>query len=416
VNIELPGLVGPPPPGALIAGFVGEKRHIINNRYQWDALVRDEPIPPPDRLTMRQLDALSGDDRLRYRSARLAFLGDLYVDTPFMAHVEAQLFPLIETNLYSSRATARYGLALDGKGGAGKSTIIEVLLRRWHRDRLCQAAKLDWEAAKKETIWTPGSQNRGLYVPVMVLRLTGTVTERLFLAKAYSYLGVKAPSTGSISEFLAWFLRVLDACGTEVLVIDEFHAFKPYMRNYDEIAQFIKSLMDGMVATLIVSGQDLHANQLLSEGRYGVDGADTSTSRRLSRVDVGYFPLEPGNDDDWAIWTGILEQMDGALLLANQEPGEIVTYAKELHRLNQGALGSLMAHLVRALAAAIDSGQERLSIELLNSILLSNGATMYAHPEDNPKPPKHTSDRPRKGRGRRGPSTKPLTQGRGVKV
>ncbi len=181
------------------------------------------------------------------------------------------------------------------------------------------------------------------------------------------------------------------------------------MRDYDQLVHFIKSLMDGSSATLVVAGQDLLENRLLSEGNFGDQARDNSTSRRLSRIPVGYFELETPEDED--DWHAVLAEIDKAVLLSRQDPGSLLKFSKDLHHLSTGGMGTLMALVTGAMKLAIDTGQERISSDVLDRVLLDVGATVGVWDEEapsRPKPPQTT----RRKRSRR--SAKPITQGRGV--
>lgn len=90
----------------------------------------DRQTVEPQRLTMKQIAALSPDDKAVYYEARYAWLGsDVVLETHDTEALTRQTRIIMKRNT-AMTATARRGLAMSGSSGLGKSTAAMLIGKR----------------------------------------------------------------------------------------------------------------------------------------------------------------------------------------------------------------------------------------------------------------------------------------------
>lgn len=117
---------------------------------------------------------------------------------------------------------------------------------------------------------------------------------------------------------------------------------------------------------------NLAAKRFFDEGLAGEQAAYAQTSRRATRCPVAPFSIE--GDAGARAWTDLLSTLERHLILAQTEPGMLVSHAKELHRRTQGRIASLTNLIDRAAHLAIATGAETITGDILETALVDNAA------------------------------------------
>ncbi len=340
---------------------VAVARRKIRKHTDWADWVARPKLHRPKRLSRSEIESLSAEDVALYNRERRIFANDVVFETPYMAEARLQLLALLRSNLHLSNAPG-FGFALDGLGSFGKSTILYELGREYERSR-----RTELGIAFNEPVETDAG---GIWLPVAYGSLTGDTTERGVLSSLAGFYDVPQPrNRRNNSERMEALVDIMDACGTELLMIDDFHHLKVTSAHYAATSNFIKSLASLSNVTICVAGVELIAGGLFDEG---TSLKRTPTAGRLSCVEVRPFDI---NDEEGRVgWRAVVEAFDSTVILADHSPGDLLKLQNYLWDRTGGVVGSL-ARLIRiGIDLAIENEIESLPRELIDQVKLDEAA------------------------------------------
>ena len=180
--------------------------------------------------------------------------------------------------------------------------------------------------------------------------------------------------------------RAIRDHATKVLILDDITRLKMHREADQDVLDLIRDLMSFTVVILV--GVGIPRSGLLREGRFDNrtgewlfppvkdrgkspnDEAATQTERRFRLASLDPFSYDtPG---DIAAWTSHLSGIESQLRLfsAGGDPLTGGTMPEYLFRRTGGVVGLLSCLIEEACMAAIDSGTEQLSPELLDSVAI----------------------------------------------
>lgn len=325
-------------------------------RYgDWADWVAKSPFRRPRHLGRNALEALSSAEAAAYARERRAFMMGVVFETPHMAETRSHLLSLLRSNPHLNNVP-RYGIALDGLGSYGKTTILQQLGREFERNRREEeGVDLDEEVE---------TDAGGIWLPVAYTSLTGDTTERGVLSSIAGFYEIPEPrQRRNNSERMEALVDVMSACGTELLILDDFHHLRVKSAHYAAASNFIKSIASLSSATLFIAGVGLLANGLFDEGG---SQQRTPTAGRFSRVEVKPFELD--HEAGRHAWQSVIGSFDTNIVLADHRRGDLLKIQEYLWDRTSGVVGSLARIIRLGFDLAIETGVEALPKTLLDEV------------------------------------------------
>jgi hypothetical protein len=193
--------------------------------------------------------------------------------------------------------------------------------------------------------------------------------------------------------------------GTRVLLLDDITRLKLHREADQDALDLLRSLMS-MHVTLVLIGVGIPSSGLLREGRHDPrtgqcvfpppkrgkgkswnDEAATQTERRFDLVSLDPFHYD--TSDGIAAWIAHLAGIEQHLRLFGATPGMLTDGAmpEYLFGRTSGIVGLLERLIEDGCTHAIKSGEERLTIELLDGIELNLGNVPGRDPTAGEVPP-----------------------------
>lgn len=123
-----------------------------------------------------------------------------------------------------------------------------------------------------------------------------------------------------------------------------------------EASDTLKQLSEKCPGTFVYAGVNVEASGLLD----GTRGRQISS--RFQIMNLQKFPRTGKAKKSWA---DLLLAVEGSLGLLEQEPGAILRHERELHDVTGGIIGDLASTLHMLAIDAIDSGAERLDLDVV---------------------------------------------------
>ncbi len=159
--------------------------------------------------------------------------------------------------------------------------------------------------------------------------------------------------TAPAAELRYQAVHLLRQCRTRMLIIDEFHSLLTGSgRNQSVVMNTIKFLCNELQIPIVAVGTR-EAVQVLH-----------TDAQHISRFDVAILPLWRLDPDFQRLLVGF-EQ-----ILPLKQPSHLYLkeMAQELHAASRGNLGDLSKILVKCARKAIETGDEHISVELVESV------------------------------------------------
>jgi chloramphenicol 3-O-phosphotransferase len=285
----------------------------------------------------------------------------------------------VQNNALKHKPTTRAGLMINGGGYQGKTETACEVAAAFEDQWLTLHNELNPHAV-------PGT--RDLHATVAYVQTPVTATPKSVCEAVLDFYG--APHKGMTLAQLVHAVRgSLYDHATKVLILDDITRLRMHREADLDALDLIRALMS-MHVTLVLIGVGIPASGLLREGRRDLrtgswtfpppkagksynDQAATQTERRFDIVDLDPF----GYDTPQAIaaWVAHLAGVENHLRLLDAQPGMLTagTMPEYLFRRTRGIVGLLERLIEDGCAAAIDTGTERLTIDLLNTIDINLG-------------------------------------------
>ncbi|WP_405763857.1 TniB family NTP-binding protein [Actinacidiphila glaucinigra] len=315
----------------------------------WNYFARTDLKPPDLR------DCAPAGTKVDDTDPRVIYNGHLCVVTiPVIEQAILDAARVYGTNI--TRPQGLLGMALDGEDGTGKTFLLRAIGRDFQQ-------RIEKQYSDR--------------IPVVhILAPHNADTEQAWLWEIGQFLGL-APEPKSLAEALQWaqtkqprypdlkipVMHVLEHAKTRMLLVDDIHritvdqlaVFLPlsdYLRNKFGIA----TIYCGTGATEILHAARLKAN------RYAKDPQRNALPiRRLDPI-----PYKDGVDLE--TWPRLVKGFEKQLRLHRLTEGDLTRHATYLHQRTGGRL-LYLSHLVcQAAQAAIHTGEETITLELLESI------------------------------------------------
>lgn len=312
----------------------------LTTKEGWRRFV-DRALAPVEVLDAATLGRLSAEQRDAYDETRRAYHAELpLANTPTIQKVISTARLLVQLN--RNQVSARRGLIVSGASGTGKTTALTQLGRTHERH------------TRKRY---PADKYR---LPVLYVTVPPAATARMLAVEFARFLGISFTGRANITDIVDAVCTTAIRTHVELVCVDELHNLNLATRTGAEVSDQLKYFAERLPATFIYAGIDVEAAGLFA----GVRG----------RQIAGRFGVIPatafahGTNEQRAQWRALIATMESTLRLHRHRAGSLVELGECLYERTGGMIGSL-SHLVRGAAIlAIESGAERITKTLLDSV------------------------------------------------
>jgi len=330
-----------------------ERAYSLSVKEGWFEMVNAPDREQPPAKTIKQLAAMTEAERLQYNELRAVWHANLGpIDTPQLTQVHEDLWEIVDSNRQDGDKV-KGAASIDAHPGLGKTTIAVAFARRFHREQL----KLYGEESSS------GDQR----IPVAYLALTGATTMwtlNSMLCRFYAHPGAES---GNATQLAARAADCILSCDTKLVVIDDVHFLDLNRQDGRQVANHFKWLANQFPATFVFVGVGLADRGFLTEGLSVADAAYAQTGRRWTPLTV--TPFEVYTEEGRETWRRLLLGIERMVMLANKHRGMVADdLADYLYARSTGHFASLMTLVTRGCHRAIKTGEERLTVELLDRV------------------------------------------------
>ena len=349
--------------------FTGDPTQTVYTKEGLLAVVQGLRPARPERLDRQALQALGETERAVYDDRRTdwhANLGPYKVRA--LTRLNDDLFAAFDKNRQQADKL-RPGFAVIGNAGVAKSTSLAQLAARVHRQRV----------ATKGPLTETGHQR----LPVCLITLGGDTSMLELNTAALDFYGCPYPERSSAAVRLRLWAHCIDLCGTELVLIDDFHFLQPATKNGAAVSNHIKKTATDLRVTMGFGAVEIHGG-LLTEGRGTSDEARllAQTGRRCSVYRLEPLPKPNPGDHTRTCdggcpkcqWHALVKSFESDVVLADGRPGMLTELEKPLWDMSQGYLLTLADIVLQLAYEAVHSGTETITREDLRKVRLDSSA------------------------------------------
>ena len=352
----------------------------LYTKEDWRKIVVHTPMRPPALSRDERLALSDVDNRRVDRAVRAYHLGLGMLRSPEYSTFEASMDQVLE-GATGATYTASPGVALSGQARTGKTTKLMMRFRDYERQ---VRADYGWELPPPGEPIDWGATNAGAdFLPVVFTTVNHGSGGRDFMTGLLNFTGAPVRRGGrasglgrTVGDLKLAFADMAKACGTRVVVIDEFHNLNLRNSRDAAVSSLIKDLMNHTPwVTYVLAGIDLPATGLLD------DGTSAQTGGRVVLVET--HPMLVDTPEGRAVYKSLLHNFESRFLLRDARRGDLVRHWEYVHHRTGGLLGQTADYLRmvanRALVRDADSGgRERITEELLEATAASASADRAA--------------------------------------
>jgi hypothetical protein len=254
----------------------------------WREFLAEEPLERPSPLTMDELRAADESTRRRYNAARYRYHGRFGpLRTPQFEAVHDEALRLARLN-YSAAPGARPGVALDGLGTTGKSTISLHIGAKWER------------LVRRRFSINEELPNGNRFIPVVYVTLPASVTVKEFNRRVIKFFHLPVSKHATEGELTDKIIDAARQCGTSMFIVDDIHFVRMTNRGAEGVNNHFKFLANQISATFVYAGINLEGTKLFSEGASRSRAEFSQTKHRFKRFEIR--PLRRGAKSFGAWW------------------------------------------------------------------------------------------------------------------
>lgn len=354
----------------------------VPDRETWEGwtrwrLTRRDFIPAPV-VTAGEHAAMTARQRRLHDLHRAATHSNLEIqDTPMSALVSKEVRSLVEINAFDKSPDTRPGLMVNGGACQGKTaTVCEALA----------AFEDEWLGLYE---MAAGSVEGTLdhHVPVVYVRTPVKATPISACQRILDFYGEDYKGM-TLAALLRTVKQAVHDHGTKAVAIDDITRLKLHREADQDVLDLIRELMS-MPVTLILIGVGIYKSGLLRNGRRDPatgqwvippvkdrgksrnDDAPDQTDLRFEPVDLDRFSY--GDPASTAAWIAHLVGIEQQLRLLNARDGMLSDggMPEYLFRRTRGIIGILRKLIQKACRQAVETGEEEITISLLESLALT---------------------------------------------
>ena len=296
----------------------------------------------PGRPTMAQLAAMTDSDRIVCGEQRLDYFTRMApMMTPFVKSVVRLGERQRRTHRRNTSATV--GLIVDGRPDTGKTTAIKTL-----------GLAVELAFRRKYPNLTDAA-------PVVITLMPHSGSTKQLAQNICESIGVPVTAGWSQRAVTRVACDGLTRGHTELLIIDEAHLLARTESGARKAAAQLKEIADKTTCTMVLAGIQLETAAFM-QGILGEQFDD-----RFVLVESPMYLMSPAAERK--IWRNVLDSFEERMLLADYEPGFLRSLDRPLLGVTGGKIGPLHRLLQRCQEDAIDSGEEKLSFEIVDDIV-----------------------------------------------
>jgi DNA transposition AAA+ family ATPase len=278
------------------------------------------------------------NDRQKYAQMavedRIKMVESIYITFP---RNEIALKAIKQCHQHAKVAGEAEGLLIQGETGAGKTTLY----RRYIRD------------------YPPKINEDGTIARVLYATVPVPATVKSLVTKLLSAIGDPVAERGSQISQTNRLKRYLEACGTELIILDEFQHFqdRDSSRILKTVSDWLKVLMDETGVPVLLVGMP-YSHTILD-----ADGNEQLQRRFATRIDLNPFGYE--TSEEKAEFRKFLKAIDARLPLAESSNLADPDTAFCFYEATGGVVAHVMKLVRRATVIALELGQEKLTVDIL---------------------------------------------------
>lgn len=248
---------------------------------------------------------------------------------------------------------AKGAVAIDAFPGLGKTTSVLAFARQYHRREIKELGETTESGDER---W-----------PVCRVGLTGNTGMKEFNRAMLEFFAHPGTRHGTAADYARRALDCVLSCEVRILIVDDLHFLQWRNSSGVAISNHFKYIANEFPVTMIFIGVGLGARGLFSEGSDYEDAVLAQTGRRTTALDMEPFAVN--NDKGRKHWRQLLLAIEQRIVLADKYPGMIADdLCDYLYARSTGHIGSLMTLINRGCQRAVRSGEEKLTVELLDKV------------------------------------------------
>ncbi|MEJ8814259.1 AAA family ATPase [Variovorax ureilyticus] len=333
-------------PQKAITTFEGWREHVGRPEIKRPKL----PLP-------QEWKKMSPDEKNQSKRERLIWHAELPpIETRKIENIILDTIELASSN-YRAGPGARPGFVLEGDGTLGKTTILQLIGRRYEI-----GVRANFGLSLGEDV------GENMFIPVAYITLSGTVTIKSFNREMAKFYGIPVSPHATEPELTEVIELVAGKCGTTLILIDDIHFLKMRNKSGQDVNNHLKALASKIPATFGYAGVDLNESGLFLEGRSEERRARSQTAHRFSRYLL--VPFKSNGID----YLAFLKKVEEQLCLVLHKPGDVLSLQEYIHERTKGYTGAIAQLLKLGARKAIREKKERLSIAVLDGIKLANAS------------------------------------------
>ncbi|MBF8188784.1 TniB family NTP-binding protein [Nonomuraea sp. K274] len=354
-------------------------------KEQWRELCARQAPPRPELVSRSEYgnwpDERRGpfDEQRRRCNANPPFLKH-----PQILQVLAVLKPKLTQGQYSEDGTYHSAI-INGPGHCGKTSLLKMIGKEY---------ELAWR--ERHPGWAPppgisASEFRGDFfgdrVPVIYVSVSTGATAGMLSQAVGKFLHVPNPGRAANKWTLTDpVLDAMEACGAELLLLDDLHMLDKFRDEGQEMNDHIKNLANHAAVTIVGAGILLEQGNLFSDGapprtRPGKAGtapgarergrAGQFGSRFADLQHLAPFPIATAAQQ--RTWMSLVRHFESNLILLDHPQGSLtLKHWRYLHERTSGYIGGLTMLFKDAAHLAMDSGVEALTLDVMNRVVLGH--------------------------------------------
>ena len=277
-------------------------------------------------------------DRKKYKKLpiedRIEMVEKLYIHFPRNI---AALNAIKDCHSHAKLAKESEGILIQGETGAGKTTIVKLYMQSYPRSH---------------------TEERTM-VPVLYARVPVPATCKSLVTKLLAEIGDPAAERGSQVSQTLRLKKYLEACGVELLILDEFQHFqdRDSMKVLKTVSDWLKVLMDETGVPIVLAG--------LPKSHTILDSENNEQLQRRFALRIVLEAFRYNTSRERQDFRRFLNVIDEKLPLTEKSDLADPTTALCIFDATNGVVANVMKLVRRATAIALESGRERLTVEIL---------------------------------------------------
>ncbi len=325
----------------------------LSRKEGWRRFVDTAPRTRPETVTPKALAALSEDALEDYNEARCDWHANFgTVATPQLMAVRDELDLIVASNRQDPDRV-RGAAVIDGYPGLGKTTIVNLFGRDFHRTAIRRGGELTEQGHER--------------IPVFRVGLTSNTTLRTLNKMICQFYGHPGSDRGNAAQLATYALDCVLGCDSRVGIIDDIHFIRHNSADGVAVSNHLKWLANELPVTFIYAGVGLGERRFFEEGLTGAEAAFAQSGRRWTRLTVELFDRDEH-------WRALAKAVDRQIVLTRHRPGQLGRQADYLFARTGGHIGSLMTLINRACFKAIRTGTETMTRDLLDTVRIDETA------------------------------------------